>query len=255
MTLPIALLSVVAPVHNEEENIIPLATEVDAALKGRLNYELLFVDDCSWDTTADRLCLAAAANPRVRVVTHSGQSGQSAAIISGVRRAHGEWIVTLDGDQQNDPADIITLVNQLNIPSTPDNTALIIGHRRKRRDTWLKRVSSRIANSIRQRLLHDLTPDSGCGLKLFPRQLFLELPAFDHMHRFLAALIVRHGGGVVSVEVNHRPRVAGRSHYGLNNRLWTGVIDLLGVIWLQHRWSLPDVSEEPTVSERPDQKN
>lgn len=246
MTLPIALLSVVIPVHNEEENILPLAAEVDAALKDRIDYELLFIDDCSSDTTADNLRLAAVANPRVRVLTHSRQSGQSAAIISGVRRARGEWVVTLDGDQQNDPADIITLIDQLAAPSTPDDIALIIGHRRKRRDTWLRRLSSRIANSIRQRLLHDITPDSGCGLKLFPRQLFLQLPAFDHMHRFFAALVVRHGGRVVSVEVNHRPRVAGRSHYGLNNRLWAGVVDLLGVIWLQHRWTRARVTEEPS---------
>jgi dolichol-phosphate mannosyltransferase len=150
------------------------------------------------------------------------------------------WIATLDGDGQNDPADIPALW-RLAAAAPPRPPLLIAGHRARRRDTWVKRVSSRIANSIRRGMLHDDTPDTGCGLKLFPRALFLDLPAFDHMHRFLPALVLRAGGVVRSVPVNHRPRERGTSKYGTLDRLAVGITDLLGVMWLRRRGSVPVV--------------
>ena len=166
------------------------------------------------------------------------------AIATGVRAARADWILTLDGDGQNDPADIPALVERLRAqPNDEPPLQLIMGHRAKRQDSWLRKFSSRVANGVRSRLLHDATPDSGCGLKLFSRQAFLELPYFDHMHRFLPALFQRNGGAVISVRVNHRPRTRGVSKYGLHNRLWVGITDLFGVSWLLRRAKLPEVSE------------
>jgi dolichol-phosphate mannosyltransferase len=152
-------------------------------------------------------------------------------------------IATLDGDGQNDPADIPGLLKVFNSPDSPAGLQLVIGHRRKRQDSWVKRGSARVANKVRGYLLKDRTPDTGCGLKLFPRNAFLELPFFDHMHRFLPALIQRSGGAVLSVEVNHRPRKHGISHYGIWDRLWVGLVDLLGVMWLRRRSKTADVEE------------
>jgi dolichol-phosphate mannosyltransferase len=161
-----------------------------------------------------------------------------------VRAARADWILTLDGDGQNDPADIPALIERLHEhPASGQSLQLVMGHRAKRQDSWLRRLSSRVANGVRSRLLRDATPDSGCGLKLFSRQGFLELPYFDHMHRFLPALVQRNGGAVVSVRVNHRPRTRGRSKYGLHNRLWVGIVDLFGVSWLLRRAKLPEVNE------------
>jgi dolichol-phosphate mannosyltransferase len=159
-------------------------------------------------------------------------------VVTGVRAASGIWIATLDGDGQNDPADIPALLARAR---AEPGCVLIAGHRTTRRDSRVKRVSSRLANRIRVALLHDDTPDTGCGLKLFRRADFLELPAFDHMHRFLPALFIRAGGRVVSVPVNHRPRLRGRSNYGFWDRLWVGIFDLAGVWWLQRRWRRPQV--------------
>jgi dolichol-phosphate mannosyltransferase len=236
-------LSLVIPVYNEQDNILPLIAEIRAALDGRLEYEVIYVDDGSDDATADRLLQAASDFPGLRVLRHSRSCGQSTAVRTGVRAAHAPWIATLDGDGQNDPADVPRLFERVSGVQAQGSLQLIAGYRRNRRDTWSKRWSSRIANGVRSRLLKDRTPDTGCGLKLFRRETFLELPYFDHMHRFLPALVLRAGGEVCSVEVAHRPRERGRSKYGLHNRLWVGVVDLVGVAWLQRRARLPEVTE------------
>jgi len=235
-------LSVVIPVHNESDNVLPLAGEVAAALEGRFDYEIVFVDDGSGDGTPDRLRDAARQSRRVRVIRHARQAGQSAALLTGVRRAHGPVIATLDGDGQNDPADIPALVAILE-EDGPGSDLLVAGHRVTRKDSAIQRFSSRAANAVRSRLLHDQTPDTGCGLKVFNREMFLRLPWFDHMHRFLPALVIRQGGRVRSVPVRHRPRARGRSHYGVHNRLWVGLVDLAGVIWLRRRIRLAAAEE------------
>jgi dolichol-phosphate mannosyltransferase len=242
---PLMDLSVVVPVKNEQENVAPLIAEIRAALDGRVDYEVVYINDGSTDATAARLAAIQKEFPRLRVLTHARSCGQSAAIVSGVRAARGEWIATLDGDGQNDPADIPKLLALVRDPAQPKNLQCIAGWRKKRQDTWLKRLSSKIANGVRSRLLGDATPDTGCGLKLIPRAVWLQLPFFDHMHRFLPALVQRNGGATVSVEVNHRPRTRGVSNYGLHNRLWVGLVDLVGVMWLQRRMKCAQVSEAP----------
>lgn len=226
------MISVVVPVVNEAGNILPLADEVRSALAGQLGYEIVFVDDGSSDSTVNEIELVMRNDPCVTVMRHRVNRGQSAAVRTGVKAARSDVIVVLDGDGQNDPGDIPRLVGQLGANPT---VSLVIGERRKRRDTWLRRVSSRIANGVRGRILHDGVSDTGCGIKAFYRDQFLELPAFDHMHRFMPALVQRNGGTVCSVPVNHRPRREGRSKYGVNNRLWAGIVDMLGVMWLQKR--------------------
>jgi len=236
-------LSVVIPVKNEAGNIAPLVAEIAAALDGMLDYEIIYIDDGSSDATAGEIGRLQHAMPRLRLLRHAACCGQSAAIRSGVRAARGRWIATLDGDGQNDPADIPALW-RLAAASPASPPLLIAGQRVRRQDSWSKRQASRLANAVRARLLRDDTPDTGCGLKLFPRQLFLDLPYFDHMHRFLPALALREGGVVVSVPVNHRPRRRGTSKYGVFDRLWVGIADLLGVIWLRRRLVRAQVSEE-----------
>jgi dolichol-phosphate mannosyltransferase len=235
-------LSIVIPVRNEAGNIGPLVAEIRAALDGGVAaYEIVYVDDGSTDSTLAELRALAAAGAPLRVVRHARSCGQSAAIRSGVKAARGAWIATLDGDGQNDPGDIPRLWAMARGENAP---VLVAGWRQKRRDTWLKRLSSRIANGVRARMLGDATPDTGCGLKVFRRDLFLELPYFDHMHRFLPALVKRAGGRTVSVPVNHRPRASGRSNYGTLDRLTVGIVDLFGVMWLMRRASVPRVVEE-----------
>lgn len=236
-------LSVVIPVRNEAENIPPLLAEIHSALEGRGEYEVVYVDDGSIDATPKVLAEAQARYPRLRVLAHAESCGQSAALVTGFRAARGEWIATLDGDGQNDPADIPKLIAARDEAGRPANLQLVAGYRKKRQDTWLKRVSSRVANGVRSRLLGDATPDTGCGLKLILRSAVLELPVFDHMHRFLPALIQRNGGATLSVEVNHRPRTRGTSNYGMFDRLWVGIVDLFGVMWLQRRVRRPRESE------------
>jgi dolichol-phosphate mannosyltransferase len=174
------------------------------------------------------------------MIRHDTSYGQSAAIRTGVKAARAAWIATLDGDGQNDPADLPRLWAMAQAADAP---ALITGQRTKRRDSWIKRASSRIANRVRAGLLGDGTPDTGCGLKLFRRALFLDLPYFDHMHRFLPALVLREGGIVRSMPVNHRPRQRGTSNYGVFDRLGVGIIDLLGVLWLGRRAARPRLIE------------
>jgi glycosyltransferase involved in cell wall biosynthesis len=240
-------LSIVVPVRNEAENIAPLVAEIRAALEGRVDYEVVYVDDGSSDDTAERLAELAADFPRLRVVRHRESCGQSTALRTGVKAARSLWIASLDGDGQNDPADIPRLLGELGDLDCASLDQMIVGHRRRRRDTAVRRMSSRIANGVRASLLKDRTPDTGCGLKLFSKAAFLEFPYFDHMHRFLPALTLRAGGYVRSVEVNHRPRTRGRSHYGLGNRLWVGIVDLFGVMWLQRRSKHPFLTEDSSL--------
>ncbi len=241
-------LSVVIPVRNEAENILPLLAEIHSALEGRGEFEVVYVDDGSTDATPKVLAEAQARYPRLRVLAHAASCGQSAALVTGFRAARGEWIATLDGDGQNDPADIPKLIAERDAAAHSSDRGgrplqLVAGYRKKRQDTWLKRMSSRIANGVRSRLLGDATPDTGCGLKLIQRQAVLELPTFDHMHRFLPALVQRNGGRTISVEVNHRPRTRGTSNYGMFDRLWVGIVDLFGVMWLQRRVRRAQVTE------------
>ncbi len=239
----VSRLSVIVPVRDEADNVLPLIEEIDAALAGRVPYEMVFVDDGSTDATGARLRAARAARPHLRVLRHATSCGQSTAIRTGVRAATGEWVATLDGDGQNDPADLRRLLEAV-ADAERDGVQLICGNRRgRRRDPWLKRASSVIANGVRARMLGDGTPDTGCGLKLIRRDVFLDLPYFDHMHRFLPALVRRRGGAVRSIPVNHRARERGRSHYGTLDRLVAGIVDLAGVMWLLRRSRRPDVSD------------
>ena len=236
-------LSVVVPVKDEEENIASLIKEICSVLDGLLEYEIIYVDDGSSDKTWERLVALSAKLSQLKIVRHRKSCGQSIAIHTGVKAARSPLVATLDGDGQNDPADIPRLLEVFNSPDSPVGLQLVIGHRRKRQDSWLKRISGRVANRVRGYLLKDRTPDTGCGLKLFPRETFLHLPFFDHMHRFLPALILRNGGAVLSVPVNHRPRKHGQSHYGIWDRLWVGLVDLLGMMWLQRRHKTAEVEE------------
>jgi len=234
-------LSIVIPVFNEAGNIAPLIDEICGQLAELTDYEIVLVDDGSTDGTPDVLRNCRQRHSRLRVLCHRSRCGQSAAIASGVDAATGTWVATLDGDGQNDPADILTLYQTM--LDSPDDVMLVTGYRRQRCDNWLKRFSSRVANAVRRAVLRDRTPDTGCGLKLFARATFLALPRFDHMHRFLPALVQRQGGSVVSVDVSHRTRQHGVSKYGVHNRLWAGIMDTLGVRWLQRRTRHPHVTE------------
>jgi len=231
------VVSVVIPMRNEGPNVLPLIEEIAAALAGHA-YEIICVDDGSADDTSARLAEAAGRWP-VLALRHARSCGQSAGVVSGVLAARGAWIATLDGDGQNDPADIPRLLARAQAEPAGGVALLVAGHRVARKDSGVKRVTSRLANAIRARLLGDATPDSGCGLKVFPRALFLDLPRFDHMHRYLPALALRQGAKVVSEPVNHRPRTRGVSNYGTLDRLVVSIADMLGVIWLQRRWKRP----------------
>ncbi|MBL8629615.1 MAG: glycosyltransferase [Rhodospirillaceae bacterium] len=234
---PAFRLSVVVPMHNEAGGIARLMAEISAALSDFAPFEIIAVDDASRDRTLDELKAALSVVPQLRIVQHDHNCGQSQATISGVLAARGTWVATLDGDGQNDPADILKLIAARDERTGPDAT-LFIGHRTQR-DEGHKTTASKIANAIRAFILRDATPDSGCGLKLFHRDLFLALPRFNALHRFMPALTLRAGGGVVSVPVSQRPRTYGRSHYGIFGRGLIGLIDLLGVWWLMRRHTQP----------------
>jgi dolichol-phosphate mannosyltransferase len=237
-------LSVVIPVCNEAENVGPLAQEIQAALAHHRPFEIIFVDDGSTDGTVAALQAVRASIPEIRLLQHSQRSGQSRAVCTGVEAAQAEWVATLDGDGQNDPADIPELLRA--VAAAEPSLKLVMGNRTTRKDTWLRRISSRVANGVRGGLLRDGTPDTGCGIKLMHRATFMRLPWFNHMHRFLPALYQRAGARVISVPVRHRPRTRGTSKYGLRNRLWVGIVDLFGVRWLILR-SPPhiDIRETP----------
>ncbi len=234
-------LSVVVPVFNERDNVAPLVDEIVAALRGRIAFEIVYVDDHSRDDSLAVLKALQARVPELRVLHHVTQSGQSTAVRNGVKAARGAWIATLDGDGQNDPADIPKLLAARSEAS--NDTRLFAGWRVNRQDSGSKRWASKFANAIRRRLLRDDTPDTGCGIKLFERDAFLDLPYFDHMHRYLPALMQRAGWKTVSVPVNHRARGAGVSKYNNLNRALVGIADLRGVAWLIRRAKRTAVQE------------
>ncbi|KMM75112.1 glycosyltransferase [Xanthomonas sp. LMG 8992] len=223
-------LSVVVPVFNERDNVPPLVAEIVAALRGTIDFEIVYVDDHSRDDTLAVLEGLKASTPELRVLHHVSQSGQSTAVRNGVKAARGLWIATLDGDGQNDPADIPKLL-AARAKAAP-LVKLFAGWRVSRQDSGSKRWASKWANAIRARMLRDDTPDTGCGIKLFEREAFLDLPYFDHMHRYLPALMQRAGWQTLSVPVNHRHRTSGVSKYNNLNRALVGIRDLRGVAWL-----------------------
>ena len=230
-------VSIVVPVYNEAGACADLAREIAAAFAG-LPHEILFVDDASRDDTRAILVALKADLPTLRVLAHGANSGQSRAVRTGVLAATGGIVVTLDGDGQNDPADAPGLVRHLS--EGPATLALVGGERVKRQDTAAKRIASRLANGIRKRLLNDQANDTGCGLKVFRRDAFLRLPYFDHMHRYLPALMIREGYQVAFAPVGHRPRTTGASKYTNLQRLWAALSDLTGVMWLNRRARLPE---------------
>ena len=233
-------VSVVVPVHDEEGAAGPLAEEIAAALSG-VDHEILFVDDASRDRTRAELTALKGRLPQLRVLAHRRNAGQSRAVRTGVLAARGDIVVTLDGDGQNDPADAPKLIARL---KQDPRLALVGGQRLKRQDTAAKRWASKTANGIRKRLLKDQADDTGCGLKAFRREAFLRLPYFDHMHRYLPALMLREGYQVAFEDVSHRARTTGRSKYTNLGRLWASLSDLLGVMWLRSRFRDPGGADE-----------
>jgi glycosyltransferase involved in cell wall biosynthesis len=226
-------LSIVVPVRNEAPNILPLLEEIEAACGKVGSYEVVYVDDGSTDDTGAVLAEARRSRPWLRVLRHELSCGQSAAVRTGVRTATGKVVATLDGDGQNDPAFIPTLFAALE--AAGPEAGLAAGQRVARKDGAFKTMQSRIANGVRARILRDGTRDTGCGLKVFRRDAYLALPYFDALHRFMPALMKREGYAVVHVDVVDRPRHAGRSNYGMFDRLWVGILDLAGVWWLLRR--------------------
>ena len=235
-------VSVIVPVHNEAGNVADLTTEIVAALRGRTSFEIVFVDDGSTDGTGAELVRLSALYPEMRPIAHDRKCGQSIAVSSGARAARGSTIVTIDGDGQNDPKFIFELARTLSA-GRPD-IGLVAGRRIGRKATRFKKLQSRIANAVRGAILRDGTTDTGCGLKAIPRDLFLRLPVFDGLHRFLPALVRREGYSVVQVDVVDRDRRQGTSKYGMWDRLWVGLFDLMGVWWLiRRRKAVPKVKE------------
>lgn len=236
-------LSFVIPMHNESGNCTQLIGEIQTCGNSLSDqYEILCVDDASTDTTLSILKDLQRKIPELRIIALAKNCGQSTALFTGVQHARGDIIATLDGDGQNNPADIPAMLALLHDKKDED-VQMIAGWRKKRQDTFWRRICSKVANSVRRFLLRDSTPDTGCGLKVFYRETFMALPWFDHMHRFLPSLVQRSGGSVLSVEVSHRQRQHGTSHYGTLDRLRVGIVDLLGVAWLQRRNKLPQVKE------------
>jgi dolichol-phosphate mannosyltransferase len=234
-------VSVVVPVYNEEGAAAPLAHEIADAFAG-MDYEMIFIDDASRDGTVASLKAARQHLPRLRVLQHERNAGQSRAVRTGVLAAKAAIIVTLDGDGQNDPADAPRLARRL--MEAPADLGLVGGRRAKRQDSAGKRFASRFGNSVRKRLLKDKADDTGCGLKAFRRDVFLALPYFDHIHRYLPALVLREGFDTAFEDVNHRPRVTGASKYNNLGRAWVSISDLSGVLWLRSRARLPGAVKE-----------
>ena len=234
-------LSVVVPVFNESENLEPLLTEIVAALEGKYAYEIVYVDDSSDDDTAQKLVALKAKFPRLHPVRNNPRSGQSFAVHSGVKVAKGVWIGTLDSDGQNDPADLPKLFDAALQGGA--ELALVGGVRTKRKDTFSKRIGSKIGNGIRQFFLQDGCPDTGCGIKVFRRDVYLDMPAFNGQHRYLPALFQSRNWKTAFVSVNHRPRERGVSKYNNLQRALVGIRDLIGVAWLRSRARAPRISE------------
>ena len=227
-------ISILVPVMNEAGNIWPLMDEICTAFTGR-HFEIIYIDDASNDATADELTAALDAVPQLRVLRHTQRAGQSAAIRSGLLQANGNLIGVLDGDGQNVPADFPALESSVIKASKDGKMVMAAGIRQRRDDSAMRLLASRGAKWVRATLLADTHPDSGCGIKILPRALFLQLPFFNHMHRFMPSLVRRHGGLVLGVPVAHRPRIAGTSKYRILDRLLVGISDVLGVIWLLRR--------------------
>ncbi|MDY7096350.1 MAG: glycosyltransferase family 2 protein, partial [Acidobacteriota bacterium] len=229
--MKIELVSITIPVHNEEDNLRVLTQEIDHALAASgQDYEVLYVDDASTDGSLTVLRQLAMGDPRIRVLALTRRVGQSGALAHAFEAARGEVVVTLDADLQNDPADIPRMLAAL------EDLDMVIGVRTTRHDNWLRRLSSRVANAVRGRILGDGALDTGCALKVMRRKTVARLPAFNGMHRFLPALVRMEGGQLAQVPVRHRPRLHGKPKYNVRNRLGRGVVDLLGVLWMQHRW-------------------
>ena len=244
------MISVVIPILNEEDNIAPLIEEIAQVAKSIPISEIIYVDDGSTDKSFSILQTLKSKYSMLRVVKHSRRCGQSAALWTGIKSAGNDLIVTIDGDRQNDPADISTLYMLYKDYERDHNGLMVMGERKKRNDVWIKRISSRFANRLRASLLKDHTRDTGCSLKLFRRKDYLALPYFDHMHRFLPALMKRDNIRIMHVPVSHRPRTQGVSKYGTLDRLAVGISDLWGVWWLMKRpFAHPEVYED--VSENP----
>ncbi len=237
-------ISLVIPTLNERENLARLVEEIVNAMVGVASFEAIFVDDGSTDGSAEELSRLMAAEPRIRCLRHDRRCGKSAALLTGVTAARAPLIATLDADRQNDPADLPAMLAAYRNAPAGAIVGCVAGQRVRRRDTLLKRLSSRTANAVRRRLLRDGTRDTGCGFKLFPRATFLAMPQFEGMHRFLPALARRQGQEVRLVEVQDRPRAAGVTKYGLWNRLWVGIGDMLAVWWLIRRHRRPAAVEE-----------
>jgi len=233
---PEPAVSIVVPVRNEADNIAPLIEEISSAIDGRWAYEIIYVNDGSTDATADRLAAIMKQRSNLRQLRHATSSGQSAAVRSGVRAARGAIVATLDGDGQNNPAFLPDLIA----------VGLAAGQRVGRKDTGFKKLQSRIANGVRSSFLHDGTRDTGCGLKAFRREVFLMMPYFDGLHRFLPALVRREGYEIAYVDVIDRPRHSGVSNYGFFDRLWIGLMDLAGVWWLIRRKKPTPIATEVT---------
>jgi glycosyltransferase involved in cell wall biosynthesis len=235
-------VSIVVPVRNEAENIAPLVTEIVTALDGRWAYEIIYVNDGSTDATAERLLGLMKLRPNLRLIVHADSTGQSAAVRSGVRAARGAIVATLDGDGQNNPAFLPDLIEAVEAGGV--RVGLAAGQRVGRKDTGFKKIQSRIANAVRGSILRDGTRDTGCGLKAFPREVYLAMPYFDGLHRFMPALVRREGLDIAYVDVVDRPRHSGVSNYGFFDRLWIGIMDLAGVWWLIRRKKPTPVATE-----------
>jgi len=238
-------ISIVVPVFDEADNLAPQIDEICAAFRGRAPFEIIYVDDHSADDSWARLMALKGKVPELRALRHTNRSKQSAAVMTGVRAARASWCATLDGDCQNVPADLPGMWDlALAESGRRGKPVAVLGWRKARQDTWSKKTQSRIANLLRQAMLGDGVPDSGCGIKVFPTALYASLPYFDHMHRFAGALLRRAGADVLSVPVGHRPRVAGVSKNTLWNRALVGLVDMIGVMWLNRRMAQPGRVDE-----------
>lgn len=244
------LISVLIPAKDEAGNVGQLVTEVVEALRPVCDFEIVLVDDGSGDgTAAEFVQRCTALGAAAQLIRHQASAGQSTALSTAARHARGRYLVTIDGDGQNDPADIPALLRQAQALESEGEHFCIAGFRHKRKDTEWKKIQSKIANAVRRQILDDGVPDTGCGLKLIPRATWLRLPYFDHMHRYIPALVLRLGGRIAVVPVNHRHRTAGVSKYTAWNRLWVGIVDMIGVRWLIRRSKQPVVAQVEIIGE------